>query len=101
MNQGMACRLSAAIIYSLFVLTFRPVLSQVVLSEIMFDPSGSENTDEFVELFTRALRIPLIRGLAPGTEPEMTLADTGDGFILAPANTRSFSIRIILTVGIL
>ncbi|MBN2093171.1 lamin tail domain-containing protein, partial [candidate division KSB1 bacterium] len=32
------------------------LVSQVILSEIMFDPLASENTDEFVEIFNTSSR---------------------------------------------
>ena len=77
---------NAVVLYTVFVLHVRPVLSQVVLSEIMFDPSGSENTDEFVELFNaNAADTVDLRGwrLGDGTGDD-GLVDTGDGFRLVP-----------------
>ena len=36
---------------SLLLLLYIDGFSQIVLSEIMYDPAGSEHTDEFIELF--------------------------------------------------
>ena len=69
-----------------FVLPFRLVFSQVVISEIMFDPSGSENSDEFVELVNVSTGDTIdLRGwrLGDGTGDD-ALKDAGNGLRLSP-----------------
>jgi hypothetical protein len=69
-----------------FVLPFRLAISQVVISEIMYDPSGSENSDEFVELANVSSRDTIdLRGwrLGDGTGDD-ALKDTGNGLRLNP-----------------
>jgi hypothetical protein len=91
MKQGMApgtpaWALRTVILCAAMALPRLPALSQAVLSEIMFDPSGSENTDEFVELFNAGEADTVdLRGwrLGDGTGDD-GLADTGGGFSLIP-----------------
>jgi hypothetical protein len=62
------------------------VFSQVVISEIMFDPSGSENSDEFVELVNVSPGDTIdLRGwrLGDGTGDD-ALKDAGNGLRLSP-----------------
>jgi hypothetical protein len=69
-----------------FVLPFRSVFSQVVISEVMFDPAGSENSDEFVELVNVSSGDTIdLRGwrLGDGTGDD-ALKDAGNGLRLSP-----------------
>ncbi len=60
--------------------------AQVVISEVMFDPAGPENTDEFVELFnvspTDTVRLEGW-SLGDGTGSD-ALSDAGSGMTLGP-----------------
>jgi hypothetical protein len=69
-----------------FALPFRPAFSQIVLSEIMYDPSGSENSDEFVELVNVSPGDTIdLHGwrLGDGTGDD-ALQDAGNGLRLGP-----------------
>jgi hypothetical protein len=76
----------ALCLFTVFVLPFRLVFSQVVISEVMFDPSGSENSDEFVELVNVSHGETIdLRGwrLGDGTGDDV-LKDAGNGLRLSP-----------------
>ncbi len=65
------------------------IADSVTLTEIMFDPSGSENTDEFIEIhnFGRATTVDLTDWLitdnAGGNDSDR-IVDAGEGFLLFP-----------------
>ena len=81
MIPGKALFLSAWLI-----LPFRYVFSQVVISEVMFDPSESENSDEFVELVNVSSVDTIdLRGWRLGDgSGEDGLKDAGNGLRLYP-----------------
>ena len=58
----------------------------MVLSEVMFDPSGSEYYDEYVELFnTSETESVDLTGWSIGDEAELDgLVEAGDGMVLGP-----------------
>ncbi|NOY77350.1 MAG: hypothetical protein GXO76_05715 [Calditrichaeota bacterium] len=66
--------------------TAETVFSQVRLSEIMFDPAGSEYYDEFIEIQNRSLRDTIsLSGWRVGDEKSLDLIkDAGGGLKLAP-----------------
>jgi hypothetical protein len=70
----------------IFLLVYSDGFSQIVLSEIMYDPNGSEHTDEFVELFnlSRTDSIDLSGWrIGDGTD-EDRIIDAGEGLRIAP-----------------
>ena len=72
----------------LWLLIFHPVSvsPQIILTEIMFDPAGSEHTDEFVEIYnlskTEAVDLTGWR-LADGSDDD-GIVDAGNGLMLQP-----------------
>ena len=72
----------------LSLLVFRPVFvsPQIILTEIMFDPAGSEYTDEFVEIYNLSNSVAVdLTGwrLADGSNDD-GIVDAGDGLVLQP-----------------
>ena len=60
-------------------------LSQVVLTEVMFDPAGSEHTDEFVEIFNASAHPVDLKGWTVGDGADADgIVDAGEGTILEP-----------------
>ena len=62
------------------------VFPQVRLSEIMFDPVGSEYTDEFIEIYNRSLSDSInLSGWKIGDEKSLdAVTEAGSGLVLAP-----------------
>ncbi len=59
--------------------------AQVVLNEVMFDPSGSEYYDEFVELLNTGPDTVNLAGWRLGDDSELdAIVDAGEGLELAP-----------------
>ena len=59
--------------------------AQIVLNEVMFNPSGPESTDEFVEVVNLSEEAVDLSGWQIGDGSDWDdLSDTGEGFSLAP-----------------
>jgi hypothetical protein len=70
----------------IYIFIFADGFSQIVLSEIMYDPAGSEHTDEFVELFNLSQTDSIdLSGwkIGDGTD-EDGITNTGQGLRIAP-----------------
>jgi len=81
-----ACLASACLIWAALLLAAPPAGAQVALSEVMWNPTGSEHHDEFVELvnLSDTTRVSL-SGWRLGDGDELdALIDAGDGLSLAP-----------------
>ncbi len=76
----------AAILFLLLSLTSSQAKASVVLSEVMFDPSGSEYYDEYVELFNTSETEPVdLTGWAIGDDAELDKIVEADGdMVLGP-----------------
>lgn len=76
----------AAILFLLLSLTSDCAEAAVVLSEVMFDPSGSEYYDEYVEFFnTSATESVDLTGWSVGDVEELDkIVETGEGMALGP-----------------
>ncbi len=63
-----------------------PSAAQVTLSEVMYDPAGNENHDEFVEIFNRSATDSVdLSAWAIGDSVELDkLVDAGWGLVLGP-----------------
>jgi len=73
-------------ISAVFLFWSGPVQGQVVLSEVMYDPAGSEPHDEYVELFnTSQTEAVDLSGWHLGDEKELDrLVGTGAGMVIEP-----------------
>ncbi|RKY74607.1 hypothetical protein DRQ00_11625, partial [candidate division KSB1 bacterium] len=58
----------------------------VTLSEVMFDPAGSEATDEFIEIYNLSATdsVDLAGWRVGDSSGSDMLIDSGDGLVLAP-----------------
>lgn len=69
------------------ILLISPVslAAQVILTEVMFDPSGNERTDEFIEIFNAGTDTVDLRGYRIGDQfVQETLAFPDSLFLLSP-----------------
>lgn len=70
-----------------FLLILLPIATQaqVILTEIMFDPLGSESTDEFIEIYNSGQTLVNLSGFAIGDQTIQELLNFPDGIsILQP-----------------
>ncbi|MBN1780907.1 lamin tail domain-containing protein [bacterium] len=80
---------SGILLVVLFQFYAGPLRAQVVISEVMFNPEGSEHTDEFVEIVNLdSLRTVDLNGWGIGDNEDRDLiADAGYGLRLGPLQT--------------
>ena len=74
------------VIGSLFLLAFAPGFPQVILNEVMFDPDGSDYTDEFVEILNlgETDSVDLTGWHFGDSSGDDQILDAGRGLILRP-----------------
>jgi len=74
------------VVFCIGFLSFSNSEAQVVLSEIMFDPAGSEQSDEFIEIvnLSETDAVDLNGWKISDGDGEDSITDTGEGMILLP-----------------
>ncbi|MFC1502371.1 lamin tail domain-containing protein [bacterium] len=73
-------------VLAVFLLTSGWCYGQIVLSEVMFDPDGSEHSDEFIEIVNTSSSLSVdLRGweIGDGSSKD-AICDAGEGLVLRP-----------------